>query len=1691
MEAPDNTASNHEGNVSVKVAVRARPLSSSEKAQGCRDILRLDRETVDAGGDTRRFQYDYAFGTDSSQTEIYEKTTVPLLNRVYEGFNATILAYGQTGSGKTFTMGTAFGGNGGTDADASAGIIPRAVHELFDRRARIAPQRKVDVRLSFLEIHHEEIHDLLAASGSQATASGNDASSDTAKAGGQGLAVRESAEGGVVVAGLSAHTVESAAEVEQLLARGTLNRATGSTQMNAQSSRSHAVCTLTLEVGYAQHEGASSEEGAVEHIGNLTLVDLAGSERAKRTGASGNRLKEGISINRGLVPSITSLVLYFLSFLRMKSKKRAMYQDIVLVCAYFFVLILLLRCYSCVSCHGFALLQLALGNVISVLADAGQGDGSGCHAHVPYRDSKLTRILQDSLGGSSHTLVLACVSPADSNLEETVNTLRYAARARAIRNAALKNSGPEAAATAAANAQAAAECAALRKEVRILRLQLTDALRTSSSSSSGRPNGMMLPSGSSIGDSAGAAALAMAAKQAQTASLELQRKLAEAEARLQSESEVNLQCELKLDRFRLREEQFLATAQAQGIQLVGQGLSSLSAAPSEASMNPLLSSSEGSEAGQNEQVSVLEEQRREIRKLQSELHSLKQLSSMSNASFKKQPSHAQGSHPSGAGEEQVQWPCDEEQRAAAAVHAREEAHAAMELEEQCMEALRLQFADAVAKLQSEVETLQREKNEDTTIGGCKASNGSNPSKDPEAAARAASRVKQLEEKLKELERKQKEHARVVSMKERAENEARRLQAEVTAAKKHKADLAREAKADAAKHAKEVAEGNRQTARLKRESAKTSAQLAKAQAAQERTSHMLRLKHEEVASAMRRIKEQQQQLAGGAKAAGSVASSSSSSSSAGTVGKGNGSVNASSSSSAKRLAGLRQKVEHEFNMGFAVANCRALLQATVAERAALQAKLNEAQNEQDEAECAALALQLAQKNDDIDELQEGVLATAANNNGGTSSNGKSSSGSGGSDMAKWADVGTMGEAKALLEHLMQLAISKRAEAASARHAAELRFREDLENALEEQHAQLTEAHECEVQSVRREMTEKMVLALQASSAGAGLSAGAPLQLIAEGDNEDEDDEEDAKEEGSSSSGDGVDSKASAAAAAAAVALQQATAAENTTLRAWQAAASEELARSREHLERADDEVATLKAQIERDHIQQAAAATAAAEQASQGQQLLLSSQEAPVGAAGRTPKKSPAAMKASNLDKDEEESDYSEEEEEEVFSDEDVDDDDDDEEPDEEWTPAMEKAQTNRRTAAAAAAAARNKSALSSSGRMSMSPVGGAGQLDHYLDEHNSSINSSLDSSAYDSARFQRTLSNFDDALSASRQRMSLESNGTSVSDRSFDDDASLSSGAETLPTAAGRAKQAALSNAQSQGSDNGKSISSKSTAAATVKAAAAAQFSADTPIPAAAELAGLTVPALKEVCRSRGLIVSGRKQDLLDRLGAFVSAQNGTAEAVAPPPLPPPPAYISTEGKNTTTAASSHGKEPATTRSESTAEATKVLGSNLTLAQAPPEASPEAHVAEANTTVRSHSSTAEDPLASPPLAVPDEFRVTARRKPLAAVNANVSNTNAHQRGEDHAPMKAKVNKVPSSVPSFGVQKTKLPLGGGSATAGGGAPGAATTAPPFKARTQEELYQEMLARKAAKNAKKSASQQKVAKYGGIYNDSNAP
>uniref|UniRef100_A0A6N2LXY7 Kinesin-like protein n=1 Tax=Salix viminalis TaxID=40686 RepID=A0A6N2LXY7_SALVM len=172
------------------------------------------------------------------------------------------------------------------------------------------------------------------------------------------------------------------------LEQGSLCRATGSTNMNSQSSRSHAIFTITLEQmrklnpvfpGDSNPNDSMNEEYL---CAKLHLVDLAGSERAKRTGSDGMRFKEGVHINKGL---------------------------------------------------------LALGNVISALGDEKKRKEG---VHVPYRDSKLTRLLQDSLGGNSRTVMIACISPADINAEETLNTLKYANRARNIQNKPVVNRDP-------------------------------------------------------------------------------------------------------------------------------------------------------------------------------------------------------------------------------------------------------------------------------------------------------------------------------------------------------------------------------------------------------------------------------------------------------------------------------------------------------------------------------------------------------------------------------------------------------------------------------------------------------------------------------------------------------------------------------------------------------------------------------------------------------------------------------------------------------------------------------------------------------------------------------------------------------------------------------------------------------------------------------------------------------------------------------------------------------------------------------------------------------------------------------------------------------------------------------------------------------------------------------------------------
>ncbi|EEF52244.1 ATP binding protein, putative [Ricinus communis] len=192
----------------------------------------------------------------------------------------------------------------------------------------------------------------------------------------QKLQIHESLERGIFVAGLREEIVNNAEQVLNLMASGEVNRHFGETNMNARSSRSHTIFRMVIE-SKGKETNSSTDYASRDaiRVSVLNLVDLAGSERIAKTGAGGVRLKEGKHINKSL---------------------------------------------------------MALGNVINKLSD-------GSKAHIPYRDSKLTRILQPALGGNAKTSIICTIAPEEVHIEETKGTLQFASRAKRITNCAQVN----------------------------------------------------------------------------------------------------------------------------------------------------------------------------------------------------------------------------------------------------------------------------------------------------------------------------------------------------------------------------------------------------------------------------------------------------------------------------------------------------------------------------------------------------------------------------------------------------------------------------------------------------------------------------------------------------------------------------------------------------------------------------------------------------------------------------------------------------------------------------------------------------------------------------------------------------------------------------------------------------------------------------------------------------------------------------------------------------------------------------------------------------------------------------------------------------------------------------------------------------------------------------------------------------
>ncbi|KAM9373126.1 kinesin-like protein KIF18A [Phaethornis superciliosus] len=290
-----------------------------------------------------KFVFDAVFGESSSQLEVFEHTTKSIIDGFLNGYNCTVLAYGATGAGKTHTM---------LGSPEDPGVMYLTMMALYNCMDQIKEDKICNVAVSYLEVYNEQIRDLLVNSGP--------------------LAVREDTQKGVIVHGLTLHQPKSAEEILQMLDYGNKNRTQHPTDVNASSSRSHAVFQIYLR---QQDKTASISQNV--RIAKMSLIDLAGSERASATSAKGARFREGTNINRSL---------------------------------------------------------LALGNVINALADPKRKK-----QHIPYRNSKLTRLLKDSLGGNCRTIMIAAVSPSSMFYEDTYNTLKYANRAKDIKSSLKSN----------------------------------------------------------------------------------------------------------------------------------------------------------------------------------------------------------------------------------------------------------------------------------------------------------------------------------------------------------------------------------------------------------------------------------------------------------------------------------------------------------------------------------------------------------------------------------------------------------------------------------------------------------------------------------------------------------------------------------------------------------------------------------------------------------------------------------------------------------------------------------------------------------------------------------------------------------------------------------------------------------------------------------------------------------------------------------------------------------------------------------------------------------------------------------------------------------------------------------------------------------------------------------------------------
>jgi len=331
----------------IRVFVRVRPINAKERPsepEGEATVSFRDDTNIGIydGQHSRRkwFEFDQVFSPDTMQAQVFEEAK-PLATSVLDGYNVCVFAYGQTGSGKTHTM---------TGTSQDPGLNTNVLRELFRMRDERKSEWDINISIAITEIYNETVRDFLSPSPKK-------------------LDVKMNSDGTSGVPGLTELKVGSVQEVMKCINDASKNRATSTTDMNEQSSRSHSIVTVRTQC---------TLKGGDTYVGKIHLIDLAGSENTNKSGVTGQGMKEAQNINKSLS---------------------------------------------------------ALGDVIQSLVAK--------NPHTPYRNSKLTMMLKDSLGGDSKTLMIVCSSPAQTNVTETLSSLNFASRARNVElGKAKRNTAP-------------------------------------------------------------------------------------------------------------------------------------------------------------------------------------------------------------------------------------------------------------------------------------------------------------------------------------------------------------------------------------------------------------------------------------------------------------------------------------------------------------------------------------------------------------------------------------------------------------------------------------------------------------------------------------------------------------------------------------------------------------------------------------------------------------------------------------------------------------------------------------------------------------------------------------------------------------------------------------------------------------------------------------------------------------------------------------------------------------------------------------------------------------------------------------------------------------------------------------------------------------------------------------------------